>query len=286
MFSKFSSLEKTLGNAHRPFRYRVELEYPQEVKVSHAFFSDDTVNTLVKSTRIPGVRIQQRNFYSKGHILPLNGIKIYDQDWDATFMVDDDFTVRYSLERWITLIDSFMSGELKSDVGFMDSIMDKGMSIIKDINPFKPAQLSDILDTSKAGVTTTELPLGDRLLNATKKASDSILNDTITKDSDNHNRLYGTIRITPLSINDSSEIYTYVLHNAFPIALQPIQLDDASTSNISEFTCSFAFSHYTVEKPVGILDLLPGMDSVKGALNSGADSIANAIGGAKKYFGI
>lgn len=268
MLSKFTQLEKVLGNGHRPFRYSVNISFPRSVT------SDtDTVNTLVKATTIPGVKIQQRNFYHKGHIIPLSGMKVYDQEWSATFYLDENYKIRNIMDKWIMVQDPFLSGVISDDLLGSRTMMDAGLSMLKNgassllgsaNDSFTPI-VSDSFES--AGVVGYSTPLGDvsfesaESIKSVIEKTQNFLKDTVITESTDGTVIYGEVKITALDIDDSEEIVTYTLHNAFPIAVQAVTLDDSMTANISEFTCSFAFSHYTISKSDSLTDM--ALDALK-----------------------
>lgn len=259
MFSYYDSLENVLGNGFRPFRYRLEIKMPSYVEYDTGIFSNNIANTLVKATTLPGVRMQQRNFTTKGgHTVPIVGTKVFDQEWNATFYLDDKFQLRIAFEQWIGILDSFGSGIPRKKTSLMDSLKKSlGDALVGSDGIFGGARET----VAKADPATTlgDVPIGDYI--------PKISYGTMYKPSDEKTNMYGEIKITPLDINDETEIYTYTLHNVHPIYLQSITLDDTMTANIGEFTCSFAFSHYSIESSKSLLDV------VGGAVISGAKSL-------------
>lgn len=293
-------LESALGNGARPYKYRIEIK-----PANGADKGDNSLlNTLCKATSIPGVRLQPRNFFIKGHSVPVDGIKQYDTEWNCTFYLDGDYTTRLILEHWLAYIDGSMSGDfgdvvplkngnlmgvitskLKSFVtsnivnpsldflsGAGDSLASFGDDAVAGASNAYSWIMADVpnkpqIDLTTKPTATTSEPKYTGVSDAyggfkdsVKKLAADLQNDekleNISKQA-----LYGSIYITPMDYSNTTPIVTYILHNAFPISLQAIQFDDTNTTSVSEFTASFAFSHYTIERTKSLEEkLAEGLD--------------------------
>lgn len=203
------------GNGSRPFKYKINIVMPYLVNLYLENITDGNINTLCKSTQIPGVKVNTRDFHRFGHSYKLPTIKTFDTEWSATFYLDDAYAVRVALDKWISAIDQYNSQGL-NDYDDTTSLMTK---IEKKIDA-GGSMLKKLLTTKNPLASTpTDFP-------------------SVT----------GEIQITQINVVGYDTV-TYVLHDAFPISLSQIQFDDAKTDSISDFTASFAFSHYTIEFP-------------------------------------
>lgn len=297
--SILSKLEGALGNGGRPYRYKISITPAGEASKGEL----ELLNTLAKATTIPGVRIQPRNFMYKGHIIPIDGTKIYDNEWQCTFYLDDDYSTRLILEYWVSYIDAFMSGLSPEPAGkgLMDSLIGAMTSKVKGlVDSFfgASAPVVDSAITKSKSMILVDLPQSFGL-NETKDMSSgyevtryspsadvqpstgaqdlvasarNLINELSNPDDTTNTSkysLYGTIRISPLGYSGTNDICTYVLHNAFPVSLQAIQFDDSNLQGMSEFTATFAYSHYTIERHSSIGEKIAenGMQMAKDAYN-------------------
>ena len=210
-------------------------------------------------------------------------MKVYDTEWQCTFYLDGDYSTRLILEHWLAYVDGSMSGSFEDIVpskNLMGTITSKLTSKLKD----KALSIGKGLGASVGDTLLGVGESGSMLIDSGIKKVSSVFGDTpmttnyvtdaydkfieervpvamekmrklaedLNNDDNNTNTssfdLFGTIRITPMDYSNTTPIATYVLHNAFPMALQAIQFDDTNINGISEFTASFAFSHYTIER--------------------------------------
>lgn len=275
----------SLGNGARPYKFKVELSLPNDIVVS-SILDSNKINTLCKSTQLPGVRVSQRVFWDNGHQYYLPSTKIYDTEWTSSFYIDDNFFVRTILEKWVALIDSYngikvndistnKNGMIEDAIDFLNSnsTVKKYSSTIQNAaNSLTGEVIKGATSLVGSGIVGIAGVLEKNNINVSESATSKYWGDVSKivdasvnkveeyyhiKDEDvnfidksitnNGINIYGTIKITQLSITDDP-IITYILEDAYPLSIQPIQYSDSSIDSLSEFTCSFSYSKYTIEK--------------------------------------
>jgi hypothetical protein len=244
MIDMQGGMEIALGNGARAYQYKVNIAIPSDVDASGFMIGND-INTLCKTTMIPGTRISQRAFYDNGHIYNLPSNRVNDTEWTATFYLDDSYLVRNVLEKWIATLDRYNGQEPKT--------IKTGTGLIGALTDF-------VMDTFGSTITTPIATSGE------KTALDGIFGD-MKADSRSYAKgsskyldkadisVFGEVAITQMSIT-GGEIVIYKLYNAYPIMLSPVQFDDSRIESINEFNCSFAFSDYEIIKPKSLIGKL------------------------------
>lgn len=260
MIDMQGGLELALGgNGARPFKYKIGVTFPSALKLN-GFSSQSRLNTLCKSTNIPGARITQKEFWDNGHLYKLPSTKTYDTEWTGTFYLDDSYTIRVLFEKWLSYID-FYNGQYYGDLSSSDEaskIMDvadkligKAPNVAKDIVKDSTEYLNSMMSTTRfSGLsdninTVTNSILSSDIVGDIDRAVQKFVAGSSTPIQGTPD-IYGDIIITQLDIL-GGEIVKYHLYKAYPISLSHIQFDDMKTDSINEFSCTFSFSHYEIE---------------------------------------
>jgi hypothetical protein len=277
MIDMQGNLELALGgNGARGFKYKISIDFPSKLSILN--LTAPKLNTLCKATTIPGVKINQRDFYKWGHAYKLPGTKVYDTDWSATFYLDDSYSVRIAIEKWIALIDRYNTQgsteiednqDLSSMVsGLFNNAVDSISSSAKDI----------LTNGIQSGISSlTNSTIASNLGNSTIGQLGDI--DQSVKDWTGDNRasvaksdsMFGTIRITQVHVIGTDSI-TYVLHDVYPIGISSISFDDSRVDSINEFSCNFSFSNYTIEPSNS---LVSGLKDASNSITSGLSAISD-----------
>lgn len=93
--------------------------------------------------------------------------------------------------------------------------------------------------------------------------------------SSSHNGYTREIKIYQQNYTDTGATAEYTLHNAFPKAVEAIDLNGSEATNILEFRVTFAYSHYTIQTLDPSTSTL--VDKAMTALESGLTAAADAI---------
>lgn len=93
--------------------------------------------------------------------------------------------------------------------------------------------------------------------------------------SSSHNGYTREIKIYQQNYADTGATAEYTLHNAFPKAVEAVDLNGSEATNILEFRVTFAYSHYTIQTLDPSTSTL--VDKAMTALGSGLTAAADAI---------
>lgn len=259
MIDMQGGMELALGNGARSHLFKISIDLPIDL-FENSYMQSSNINTLCKASTIPGCRISQRAFHTTGgHIINIPSNKIYDTEWTGTFYLDDFYSIRVLMEKWVALLDSFNGqrpGDIKTQSSILGGLANAGVNLASDamkslsISALSNRSTFDSISASdySKGISSTPMvsnTLGNFFLGEISDSATYVqrgLNNF--KESDNKSYL-GTINITQMSIT-GAEIITYKLNNAYPILLSPINFNDTSIDSINEFTCSFSFTDYEI----------------------------------------
>jgi hypothetical protein len=251
------------GNGARPFKFKIELTLPQKL-ASYGTTQSQRINTLCKSTTIPGSRMTQRGFWDNGHMYNLPSTKVYDTEWTGSFYLDDSYTIRMLMEKWIALFD-YYNGQKYSDVPITGDVLGTVADIAGQALQGVATQLSGMADNA---INTASSFINDTFgtsLGRTNIAGTALVADVedgltgflkgedVVSYNDSQATIFGSIKITQLDITNS-EICTYVLYDAYPLSIQQIGFDDTRIDTINDFTVTFSFSRYEIVPSGGLLN--------------------------------
>ena len=89
-----NKLDNVLGNTARPFKFKVEISFPQKLNSSN-LLETSSLDMLVKATQLPSTINTPVIFTADGHDYLLPGEMSYDRDWSATFYLDDSYYAKH-----------------------------------------------------------------------------------------------------------------------------------------------------------------------------------------------
>jgi hypothetical protein len=251
-----NKLDNVLGNAARPFKYKVEISFPQKLNASN-ILETGTLDMLVKATQLPSTINNPVIFTADGHDYLLPGEMSYDRNWNATFYLDDSYYAKHLMEYWMLMINSYYSEYNETSVSKAGSATVPGMGILQNT-------AIELGSKALTAVTDTLFGSGNMASSFIKRVLKGIVNT---------NDFYGEVKISQLNyMNDI--ICTYTLKNAFPILVSNVQFNNENISGISEFDVSFAYSHYHYGTPT---DIIGGL--VNNIDNTIAGSVSNTVSG-------
>jgi hypothetical protein len=244
MIDMQGGMELALGNGARSHLFKINIELPKLI-LQMDFITGSNINTLCKATTIPGCKITQRAFHTTGgHTINIPSNKVYDTECTVVFYLDDFYSIRVLMEKWVALLDSY-NGQQPSDINTQSSILGglATKAINFDFNSLK--EKSDSVDPTN----TFNIPSPiNKFLGEVSDVVTYVKKGLPTfKNSDNSNSYLGSVIITQMSIT-GAEIISYKLNNAYPIMLSIINFNDTSIDSINEFTCSFGFTDYEILK--------------------------------------
>ena len=90
------------------------------------------------------------------------------------------------------------------------------------------------------------------------------------------------IKIYQQNYTDTGATAEYTLHNAFPKAVEAVDLNGSEATNILEFRVTFAYSHYTIQTldPSTSTLVDKAMTALENGLTAAADAIMDSINAA------
>jgi hypothetical protein len=274
MIDMQGGMELVLGNGARPYQFKISIEPPNSLAINN-FLGNSNINTLCKATTIPGCRISQRAFNDmSGHIINLPSNKVYDTEWSATFYLDDFYSIKLMLEQWVALLDSYI-GQKPSQIKVGQSLLAMGANKAISLGS---SLIGDSLSKLKSSSSSPIAIEYNKLMGDVKADVQQYSSGKATA-VPNKSEYFGTVRITQISVT-GADIVTYILNNAYPIMIGPIQFDDSRVDIINEFMCSFSFTSYTIESGGDLVDMA---DKALSIANSATDATVDGVKSLKKY---
>jgi hypothetical protein len=237
-------LDLKLGNGARPYQYKVSITLPSIVSETLKL-DNRTVDTLCRRANVPDMMMEQFSLFVQGREVKMPFGTDSTHEISLSFYNDEDYYMRHVLEYWMLTIDAYrlynkdlaFYSKLPPSEGLLDTIIDKATNLAKSVATDLARDISG--EIGKLG--------GDKL--------STFINSVINELNKTNEPQFGTVAITPLTYN-GMEICTYTLLNAYPINLSQIQFANDSVGSISEFDSMFYFTHYTIDKPTMLDDIL------------------------------
>ena len=97
-------LDRVLGDAARPSKFRVEIFFPSNISQT---YGAEKLDILLKSTAIPGRKTDAVTFMYMGKPIPIKGQTKYDQNIDFSFYLEENHGAKFAFETWIDALDAF-----------------------------------------------------------------------------------------------------------------------------------------------------------------------------------
>ena len=99
--TKLNELKKVLCMGARPNKYRIKME------IKTGGTSSVDIDTLVKSTSMPGKEIGVIEVFNQGRKINIVGDTEFDGTWEITFLLTQDHKLRNDLIKWQNYCDNF-----------------------------------------------------------------------------------------------------------------------------------------------------------------------------------
>jgi len=221
-----NDLKNSLNGGSRPNKYMIELAFPG--------IDAKKFNILCKAAGFPQRSISTGNIWYQGRKYQVRGETDYGGEYEVTVVDDSKMSMRKSFDKWLTKVDN---SKPKSGGLFGGSGSTMGNAL-------------DLLNSGASAISSLK-----NVLDNPKQVLGSYAKGILDPGSANAGADYQTeITIWQLS-NTGKKVYGYVLQNAFPKMIGPVQFSADSNNTLTEFTITFAFSEFDVANASLIEDL-------------------------------
>ena len=242
-------LDYALGNGNRPYQYKVSIQPPLAM-VSALMIDSDKLDALCKRVQVPDMQMEQVPIHIHGREVKVPFSTTYSSESVIGFYVDDDFYMRHILEYWMLSLDCY---KVLNDNSFIDDLVPTNM--LDKLKSLGTQVINKAVSELKAFALIEASILANNIgFDQTKAYIDNYM-EGFKREPEKSK--YGTVSITPLTYN-GEDICTYVLYNVYPMNLGTMQYANDSVGAISEFDCTFYYSHYTIERGSSILGTAVG----------------------------
>jgi len=148
---KLDDLKKTLGMGARSNKYKIILSSPSGGP------DGEEINTLAKSTTIPGRSFNDIQVWYQGRLITVAGDAQYDSTWSVTFLDDEKHSLRTKFNNWMEFIDSVKNDKRIStdNPSYMTSVKLSQLSSVTGY-PTATYELYDVYPKSMSDISFSD----------------------------------------------------------------------------------------------------------------------------------
>lgn len=168
-------LHNTLGDGARSTKFDAAFQ----------FTSDDAPNSKgvtasVKTSSFPGKSHTPMNIKHRGKNIPVRGTVKYSQQWECTFYLDVNHSLKHEFELWIEALDETRNYANDSDINGLDGLQSShnNSGYFRDINIYQ-LDFDDETMTSKYTLVNA-FPTGVSAVTTSFEGSSKVLEFTVT----------------------------------------------------------------------------------------------------------
>lgn len=233
--NKFDTVDYILANGQRPFRFSISITLPQKIASLTGSLYNQNFNVLAKNITPPSTIIDTVDFGIDGRKITLPITKQLNNTISITFLVDEKHSVVSTLEYWMVCIDSLNVNSMQGP-----SLVASGVANV--VGKVADAAVNIISNA------VSSIPIVGKGINSVLGLSDGIKTEDIC----------GTLKIEYQNYSGNT-VQTLVLNNVYPRQIQPSELNNNNTTEISEVTVTFVYTDFSMTPKNGVIDTLTGM---------------------------